>query len=156
MFPIDGSAIIPDDEYQITDYNEKVTKAFALFCEHLIHAQLAHSILRKCQKRLGDILRCPWSQDYKKQIVSLKEVLHHQNARKGRLVCTYQHGEVFANQLRSIEMKIKDGDVYMVLLMNFLPSFDKLVTSLESMSTKDIDLQFIVVRLFHEVSKKKM
>jgi hypothetical protein len=30
-----------------------------------------------------------------------------------------------------------------------------LVMSLESMSTKDIDLQFIVVWLFHEFSKKK-
>jgi hypothetical protein len=46
-------------------------------------------------------------------------------------------------------------DVYVVLLMNLLPSFDNLVTSLESMSTKDVDLQFIIARLFHEVSRKK-
>jgi hypothetical protein len=32
---------------------------------------------------------------------------------------------------------------------------DNLVTSLESMSTKDVDLQFIIARLVHEVSKKK-
>jgi hypothetical protein len=30
---VDGSATIPDDEDQITDFNENVTKAFALFCE---------------------------------------------------------------------------------------------------------------------------
>jgi hypothetical protein len=34
-------------------------------------------------------------------------------------------------------------------------SFDNLVMSLESMSTKDVDLQFIVTWLFHEVSKRK-
>jgi hypothetical protein len=39
--------------------------------------------------------------------------------------------------------------------MSLPPSFDNLVTSLESMSTKDVDLQFIVARLLHEVSKRK-
>jgi len=39
--------------------------------------------------------------------------------------------------------------------MSLAPSFDNLVTSLESMSTKDVDLQFIVARLLHEVSKRK-
>jgi hypothetical protein len=39
--------------------------------------------------------------------------------------------------------------------MSLPPSFDNLVTSLESMSTKDVDLQFIVPRLLHKVSKKK-
>jgi hypothetical protein len=48
--------------------------------------------------------------------------------------------KVLANQLCSIEVKIKDEDVYMVLHMSLPPSFDNLVTSLESMSTKDVDL----------------
>jgi len=52
-----------------------------------------HSILRNCQKHLGDILWCAWSQDYQKQVVSLKKVFHHQNARNGRLVYAHQHGQ---------------------------------------------------------------
>ncbi len=60
--------------------------------------------------------------------------------------------KALANQLRSIKVNITDEDVYMVLLMNLPPSFDNLVTSLESMSTKDVDLQFIVL---HEMSKRK-
>jgi hypothetical protein len=63
--------------------------------------------------------------------------------------------KAFTNQLRSIEVKIEDEDVYMVLLMSLPPSFDNLVTSLESMSTKDVNLQFIPIQLFHEVSKRK-
>jgi hypothetical protein len=63
--------------------------------------------------------------------------------------------KALANQLCSIEVKIENEDVYMVLLMSLPPSFDNLVTSLESMSTKDVDLQFIVARLLHEVSKRK-
>ncbi len=42
--------------------------------------------------------------------------------------------KVLTNQLRSIEVKIEDEDMYMVLLMNFPPSFDNLVKNLESMS----------------------
>jgi hypothetical protein len=56
---------------------------------------------------------------------------------------------------RSIVVNITDEDVYMIFLMSLLPSFDNLVTSLESMSTKDVDLQFIITRLLHEVSKRK-
>jgi uncharacterized membrane protein YdjX (TVP38/TMEM64 family) len=52
--------------------------------------------------------------------------------------------KVFINQLRSIEVKIEDENVYMVLLMRLPPSFDNLFTNLESMSTKDVDLQFII------------
>jgi hypothetical protein len=36
------SATNPDDENEMTDYNEKATKAFTLLCEHLTDAQLAH------------------------------------------------------------------------------------------------------------------
>jgi len=39
---VDGNATIPYDEDQIIDYNKKMTKAFALLCEHLTDAQLAH------------------------------------------------------------------------------------------------------------------
>jgi hypothetical protein len=63
--------------------------------------------------------------------------------------------KALADQLCSIEVNITDVDVYMVLLMGLPPSFHNLVTSLKSMSTKDADLQFIVARLFHEMSKRK-
>ncbi len=43
----------------------------------------------------------------------------------------------------------------MVFFVNLPSSFDNLVMSLESMSTRDVDLQFIVVQLLHEVSKRK-
>jgi hypothetical protein len=63
--------------------------------------------------------------------------------------------KALADQLHSIEVNITDKDVYMVLLMSLPPSFDNLVISSESMSTKDVDLQFIVARLLHKVSKRK-
>jgi hypothetical protein len=46
--------------------------------------------------------------------------------------------KAFADQLRFIEVNITNEDVYMVFPMSLPPSFDNLVTSLESMSTKDV------------------
>jgi hypothetical protein len=63
--------------------------------------------------------------------------------------------KALADQLRFIEVNIIDENIYMVLLMSLPPSFDNLVTRLQSMSTKDVDLQFIVTRLLHKVSKRK-
>jgi hypothetical protein len=88
-----GSAINPNDEDQITDYNEKATRAFALLCEHLTDAQLAHIQYCKNVKSAWETL-CVWTKPKpSKQVVFSKEFLHHQNARRGRLVCAHQHGE---------------------------------------------------------------
>lgn len=43
----------------------------------------------------------------------------------------------------------------MVLVINLFPSFYNSVTSLESMSTKDVDIQFIAIQLLHELSQRK-
>jgi hypothetical protein len=63
--------------------------------------------------------------------------------------------KALADQLHSIEVNIMNEDVDTVLLMSLPPSFDNLVTRLESMSTKDVNLQFIVTKLLHEMSKRK-
>jgi len=39
--------------------------------------------------------------------------------------------------------------------MSLPSSFDNLVMSLEPMSTTDVDLQFIIAQLTHEISKRK-
>jgi hypothetical protein len=39
---VNGNATLPSEEVTRADYNEKETKAFALLCEHLTDAQLAH------------------------------------------------------------------------------------------------------------------
>jgi hypothetical protein len=153
---VDGSATLPSEEVARADYNEKETKAFALLCEHLINAQLAH--IQYC-----DNVRSAWEAFcgvheaktignklfFRRKFFTIKmqegnDMLVHINTMKA-----------LADQLRSIEVNITNENVYIVLLMSLLPSFDNLVTSLESMSTKDVNLQFIVARLLHKVSKRK-
>jgi hypothetical protein len=64
--------------------------------------------------------------------------------------------KALADQLHSIEVNIMDEDVYMVLLMSLHPSFDNLVTSLESMSTKDTPLIHCSKVASRNVQKKRM
>jgi hypothetical protein len=147
---------LPSEEVARADYNEKYMKVFALLCEHLTDAQLAH--IQYC-----DNVRSAWEAlcgvhetkiignklFFQRRFFTIKmqegdDMLVHINTIK-----------TLVDQLHSIEVNITDGDIYMVLLMNLPPSFDNLITSLESMSTKDVDLQFIVTRLLHEVFKIK-
>jgi hypothetical protein len=153
---VDGSATLPSEEVARADYNEKETKAFALLCEHLTDAQLAH--IQYC-----DNVRSAWEAlcgvheaktignklFFRRRFFTIKmqegdDMLVHINTMKA-----------LADQLCSIQVNITDEDAYMVLLMSLPPSFDNLVTRVKPMSTKYVDLQFIVVRLFHEVSKRK-
>jgi hypothetical protein len=153
---VNGIATIPNDEDQITDYNKKATKAFALLCEHFTDAQLAH--IQYCEN-----VKSTW--ETLCDVHEAKTIGNKLFFRSRFFTIKMQEGEdllahinmvkALADQLHSIEVKIENEDVYIVLLMSLPPSFDNLVTSLESMSTKDVDLQFIVARLLHEVSKRK-
>ncbi len=153
---VDGSATLPSEEVAKADYNEKETKAFALLCEHLTNAQLAH--IQYC-----DNVRSVW--EALCGVHETKTIGNKLFLRRRFFTIKMQEGDdmlvhintvkALTDQLRSIEVNITDEDVYMVLLMSLPSSFDNLVTSLKSMSTKDVDLQFIVTRLLHEVSKRK-
>jgi len=137
---IDGSATIPNDEDQIMDYNKKATKAFTLLCEHLTDAQLAH--IQYCEN-----VKSAWEtlcNVHEAKTIGNKLFLRRRfftiKMYKGEdLFMHINMVKAFVNQLRSIEVNIEDEDVYMVLFMNLPPSFDNLVTSLDSMSTKDVD-----------------
>jgi hypothetical protein len=148
------SATLPSEEVARADYNEKETKAFALLCEHLMDAQLAH--IQYC-----DNVKSAWEalcgvHEAKGNKLFLRRRFFTIKMQEGDDMLVHINTvKALADQLRSIEVNITDEDVYMVLLMSLPPSFDNLVTSLESMSTKDVDLQFIVARLLHEVSKTK-
>jgi len=127
-----------------------------LLCEHLTDAQLAH--IQYC-----DNVKSAW--EALCGVHEAKTISNKLFLRRRFFTIKTQEGDdmlvhintvkALADQLRSIKVNITDEDVYMVLLMSLPSSFDNLVTSLESMSTKDVDLQFIVARLLYEMSKRK-
>jgi len=138
---VDGSATLPSEKVARANYNEKETKAFALLCEHLTDVQFAH--IQYC-----DNVRSAW--EALCDVHEAKTIGNKLFLRRRFFTIKMQEGDdmlvhintvkTLADQLHSIEVNIMDEDVYMVLLMSLPPSFDNLVTSLESMSTKDVDL----------------
>jgi hypothetical protein len=133
-----------------------VTKALTLLCEHFTDAQFAHIQYCENVKNVWEIL-CGV---HKAKTIGNKLFLQRRfftiKMQEGEnLLVHINMVKALADQLYSIEVKIENEDVYMVLFMNLPLSFDNLVMSLESMSIKDVDLQFIIVRLLHEVSKRK-
>jgi hypothetical protein len=137
---VDGSATLPSEEVVRVDYNEKKAKVFALLCEHLTDAQLAH--IQYC-----DNVRSAWEALYG---VHETKTIGNKFLRRRFFTIKMQEGDdmlvhintvkALADQLCSIQVNNTNEDVYMVLFMSLPPSFDNLVTSLESMSTKDVDL----------------
>ncbi len=74
---VNGNATILHDEDEMVDYNKKATKAFALLCEHLMDAQLAHI-------------------QYCKNVKSIWETLcsvHKAKTIINKLFFSHQHGE---------------------------------------------------------------
>jgi hypothetical protein len=109
---VDGNATIPNDEYEMENYNKK---AIALLCEHLKDAHLAHIQYCKNVKTAWETL-C--------DMHKAKTIINKLFLQRRFFTIKMQEGEdllvhinmvkAFVDQLCSIEMKIEDEkDVYM-------------------------------------------
>jgi len=121
---VDGSATLPSEEVASADYNEKEMKAFALLCEHLTDAQLAHiqycDNVRSAREALCDV--------HEAKTIGNKLFLRRRfftiKMQKGDDMFVHINTvKALADQLRSIKVNIMDEDVYMVFLMTLPPSF---------------------------------
>jgi hypothetical protein len=130
---VDGNVTIPDDENETRDYNKKATKAFALNISNLHTFNIVKMSKTYRKHSLGCMKARPSETN-----CFFKGNLHH------HLLAHINMVKSFVDQLCSIEVMIEDKDTYMVLFMSLFPSFDNLVTSLDSMSTKDVNFQFII------------
>ena len=60
-----------------------------------------------------------------------------------------------ADQLLVLEVPLRGEDVVMTLLDSLPPSFDNLITALETRPFKELTMEFVIARLVHEESKRK-
>jgi hypothetical protein len=54
-----------------------------------------------------------------------------------------------------LEVLVKDEDVVMTLLESLPPSYEYLITALETLPMQDLTMEFVIARLMHEVSKRR-
>jgi hypothetical protein len=79
--------------------------------------------------------------------------------------CKMQEGEdlldhinkvkALADQLACLEVPVRDEDVVMTLLESLPPSYEYLITALETLPMQDLTMEFVTARLMHEVSKRR-
>ena len=63
--------------------------------------------------------------------------------------------KALADQLTYLDVPVRDEAVVMTLLESLPPSFEHLITALETLHMKDLTMEFVTARLMHEVSKRK-
>ena len=63
--------------------------------------------------------------------------------------------KALADQLACLDVPMKEEDIVMTLLDSLPPSFEHLITALETLTLADLKMEFVVSRLMHEVSKRK-
>jgi hypothetical protein len=63
--------------------------------------------------------------------------------------------KALADQLACLEVPVRDEDVVMTLLESLPPSYEYLITALETLPMQDLTMEFVTTRLIHEVSKRR-
>ena len=137
-------------------YERRAKKAFSMIACNLVDRQLAH--VRSCKgaaeawrvlcnihetKSLSNMLFIR-RKFFTCKMQESDDMLDHINKVKG-----------LADQLACLEVPVTDGDIVMTLLESLPPSYEYLITALETRDMKELDMDFITARLVHEVSKRK-
>jgi hypothetical protein len=102
--------------------------AFALLCEHLMDAQLAHiqyceNVKSACETLCG----VHEAKTIENKLFLRRRFFTIKMQEREDLLTHINMVKALANQLHSIEVKIENVNVYMVHLMSLSPSFDNLV-----------------------------
>ncbi len=156
---VDGSEEAPPsnaDPKIIKEYQRCVKKAMSIISINLVDSQLHH------------IKRCKGPAEAWKTLCNIHETRSLSNIlfiRRKFFTCKMQEGEdlldhinkvkALADQLTCLEVPMRDEDVVMTLLESLPPSYEHLITALETLPMQDLTMEFVTARLMHEVSKRR-
>ena len=148
----------PNDAEESTknEYTRRCKKALAIITMNLVDKEMLH--IKGCTgpaeawetlcnihetKSLSKILflRCKF---FTIKMEEGTDILEHINKVKS-----------LVDQLLVLEVPLRGEDVVMTLLDSLPPSFDYVITALETRPFKELTMEFVTARLVHEESKKK-
>jgi transposase InsO family protein len=156
---VDDSEEAPADDADTKvkkDYDRRAKKAMSIIGLNLVDSQLAH--IRSCKgpaeawrtlcnihetRSLSNILFIR-RKFFTSKMQEGDDLLNHINQVKA-----------LADQLNCLEVPVTEDDVVMTLLESLPPSFEHLITALETLQMKNLTMEFVTARLMHEVSKRK-
>ena len=137
-------------------YQRRSKKAMSIIGLNLVDNQLAH------------MKSCKGPAEAWKTLCNIHETRSLSNIlfiRRKFFTCKMQEGEDLLNhinkvkgladQLACLEVPVRDEDVVMTLLESLPPSYEYLITALETMPMKELTMEYVTARLMHEMSKKK-
>ena len=145
-----------DDPKVKKDYERRVKKAMSVIGLNLVDNQLAH--IKSCKgpaeawrtlcnihetRSLSNILFIR-RKFFTSKMQEGDDLLNHVNQVKA-----------LADQLTCLDVPVRDEDVVMTLLESLPPSFEHLITALETLHMTDLTMEFVTGRLMHKVSKRK-
>ena len=156
---VDGSEVPPPssaDEKDKKAYDKRVKTAFAIIATNLVDKEMAH------------IKHCKGPAEAWKTLCNIHETKSLSNIlflrRKFFTIkmqeadCMLDHinkVKSLADQLMCLEVPLKDEDIVMTLLDSLPPTYEHLITALETRPMKELTLEFVTARLMHEVAKRK-
>jgi hypothetical protein len=152
---VDGSEEAPPsnaDPKVIKEYQRRAKKAMSTIGINLVDNQLHH--IKRCKGPAE-----AWNIH---ETRSLSNILF---IHRKFFTCKMQEGEdlldhinkvkALADQLACLEVPVKDEDVVMALLESLPPSYEYLITALETLPMQDLTMEFVTARFMHEVSKRR-
>ena len=156
---VEGSEVAPPssvDEKDKKAYDKRVKTAFAIIATNLVDKEMAH------------IKHCKGPAEAWKTLCNIHETKSLSNIlflRRKFFTIKMQEGDVMldhinkvkslADQLMCLDVPLKDEDIVMTLLDSLPPTYEHLITALETRPMKELTLEFITARLMHEVAKRK-
>lgn len=63
--------------------------------------------------------------------------------------------KVLEHQFACLEVSVKDEDIVMTLLESLLSLYKYSITAMDTMPIKELPMNYIMVHLMHELSKRK-
>jgi transposase InsO family protein len=146
-----------DADLKVTkDYQRRVKKAMSVIGLNLVDNQLAH------------IKSCKGPAEAWKTLCNIHETRSLSNIlfiRRKFFTCKMEEGDnlldhinkvkALADQLTCLEVPLRDEDVVMTLLDSLPPSYEYLITALETRPINELTMDFVTARLMHEMSKRK-
>ena len=147
---VDGTCLREDaDDTDAWDAGD--AKALAAIGLNIDNSLLLH--ISECDSALAawESLKAQYEDPILSNVISLRRELYHKQLYAGEDCLVHVNGlQRVADRLKGIGKPVDDLELAMVLLVSLPPSFEMLVTSLESMPSDQLTWKLVRERVLHE------